>query len=83
VLVGEKLGVVRRTGITAGTHLYFGMISAGKPVDPAPYLGAPPCGGAIRRTETAQPDVGEISVNGRKYYQIFFPAVLPAARQLP
>jgi murein DD-endopeptidase MepM/ murein hydrolase activator NlpD len=40
---GEKLGVVGRKGVTVGTHLYFEMLIAGKPVDPAPYLRVPIC----------------------------------------
>jgi murein DD-endopeptidase MepM/ murein hydrolase activator NlpD len=43
VAAGEKLGVVGRTGVTVGTHVYFEMLVAGKPVDPAPYLGVPKC----------------------------------------
>jgi len=43
VAAGEKLGVVGRTGVTVGTHLYFEMLMAGKPVDPAPYLRVPKC----------------------------------------
>jgi murein DD-endopeptidase MepM/ murein hydrolase activator NlpD len=39
----EKLGVVGRTEVTVGTHLYFEMLVAGKPVDPAPYLRIPNC----------------------------------------
>ncbi len=39
VAAGEKLGVVENTGLTTGAHLYFEMDFAGKPVDPAPYLG--------------------------------------------
>jgi murein DD-endopeptidase MepM/ murein hydrolase activator NlpD len=38
VAAGEKLGVVGRSGVISGTHLYFEMVLAGKPVDPAPYL---------------------------------------------
>src|SRR4051794_23396782 len=45
VAAGEKLGVVGRTGITSGAHLYFGMILDGRPVDPVPYLGLAYCGG--------------------------------------
>ncbi len=41
VAAGEKLGVVGRNGVTVGTHVYFEMDFAGKPVDPAPYLRAP------------------------------------------
>jgi murein DD-endopeptidase MepM/ murein hydrolase activator NlpD len=44
VAAGEKLGVVGRTGVTIGTHVYFEMLMAGNPVDPAPYLRVPPCG---------------------------------------
>ncbi len=43
VSAGEKLGVVGLTGVTFGPHLYFGMFVADRPVDPAPYLGMPPC----------------------------------------
>jgi murein DD-endopeptidase MepM/ murein hydrolase activator NlpD len=54
VAAGEKLGVVGRTGIISGTHVYFEMILAGKPVDPAPYLRVPLCGGAAHRTAVAE-----------------------------
>ena len=43
VAAGEKLGVVGRTGVTVGTHVYFEMLIAGKPIDPAPYLRVPKC----------------------------------------
>jgi murein DD-endopeptidase MepM/ murein hydrolase activator NlpD len=43
VAAGEKLGVVGRTGVTVGTHVYFEMLIAGTPVDPAPYLRVPKC----------------------------------------
>ncbi len=43
VLAGEKLGVVGRTGLTYGPHLYFGMFVADRPVDPEPFLRLPPC----------------------------------------
>jgi murein DD-endopeptidase MepM/ murein hydrolase activator NlpD len=43
VAAGEKLGVVGRTGVTVGTHVYFEMLIAGKPTDPAPYLLLPRC----------------------------------------
>lgn len=43
VAAGEKLGVVGRTGVTVGTHVYFEMLIAGKPVDPAPYLHVSKC----------------------------------------
>jgi murein DD-endopeptidase MepM/ murein hydrolase activator NlpD len=44
VAAGEKLGVVGRTGVSVGAHVYFEMLIAGKPVDPAPYLRVPRCG---------------------------------------
>jgi murein DD-endopeptidase MepM/ murein hydrolase activator NlpD len=50
IAAGEKLGVVGNTGITSGEHLYFEMDLAGKPVDPAPYIGVPNCNGGLRRT---------------------------------
>jgi murein DD-endopeptidase MepM/ murein hydrolase activator NlpD len=43
VAAGERLGVVGRTGATVGTHGYFEMLVAGKPVDPAPFLRVPNC----------------------------------------
>ena len=48
VAAGEKLGVVGRTGVTVGTHVYFEMLIAGKPVDPTPYLRVPTCGREVR-----------------------------------
>jgi len=49
---GEKLGVVGQTGVTFGSHLYFGILRAGQPTDPAPCLGVPLCNGAVHRTAT-------------------------------
>jgi len=43
VAAGEKLGVVGHSGLTYGMHLFFEIKLAGRPVDPAPYLGLPPC----------------------------------------
>ena len=47
---GEKIGVVGHTGLTYGMHLYFEMLLAGRPVDPAPYLGVSLCNGGCIRT---------------------------------
>ena len=55
---GEKLGVVGRTGVISGTHVYFEMIMAGKPVDPAPFLGLPLCDAQSHRAVTARTDSG-------------------------
>ena len=43
VAAGEKLGAVGRTGVISGSHVYFEMVLAGRPVDPAPYLQVPLC----------------------------------------
>src|SRR3954454_4230106 len=47
---GEELGAIGQTGVTYGMHLYFEMIEAGRPVDPAPYLRVPLCDNGIHRT---------------------------------
>ncbi len=47
---GEEIGAVGPTGVTYGMHLYFEMIEAGRPVDPAPYLRLPLCNGGVHRT---------------------------------
>jgi len=44
IAAGEKLGVVGRTGVSYGAHIYFQMEIGGERVDPAPYLGVAPCG---------------------------------------
>jgi murein DD-endopeptidase MepM/ murein hydrolase activator NlpD len=43
VAAGERIGVVGRTGVTYGTHLYFELQRGGQRVDPAPILGVRPC----------------------------------------
>lgn len=72
---GEKLGVVGRTGLSSGAHLFFEMILDGKPTDPSPYLGLAPCNGAppptVAAAPAAKPDDGGVAIGGRKYYQIF------------
>ena len=45
VRAGEVLGRVGRTGVTYGTHLFFGVMRDGTWVDPAPLLGVGRCGG--------------------------------------
>ena len=44
VAAGETLGVVGRTGVSYGTHVYFELRVNGERVDPAPYLGVARCG---------------------------------------
>jgi murein DD-endopeptidase MepM/ murein hydrolase activator NlpD len=43
VAAGEKLGVVGRSGVTYGTHLYFATLIDGRPVDPERFLTLPRC----------------------------------------
>ena len=43
VAAGSWLGRIGRTGVTYGTHLFFMVISNGKAVDPAQYLGVAHC----------------------------------------
>ena len=74
VAAGEKLGVVGMTGVTSGPHLYFEMILAGKPVDPAPYLKVAQCDGSVRPTAPVRPDDGSVMIDGRKYWQFSLPA---------
>jgi hypothetical protein len=75
VAAGEKLGEVGTTGVTSGAHLYFEMDLAGKPIDPAPYIGAPDCNGEVRRTLSRTLDVdGQTQQyfqyqSGLEYYQ--------------
>ncbi len=73
VEAGEKLGIVGMTGVTSGPHLYFEMILAGKPVDPAPYLGVAQCNGVVSRPAPLAPADGGTTINGRKYWQFFLP----------
>jgi murein DD-endopeptidase MepM/ murein hydrolase activator NlpD len=44
VAAGEVIGVVGRTGVTYGTHLYFELQVDGTRIDPAPLLGVSACG---------------------------------------
>jgi murein DD-endopeptidase MepM/ murein hydrolase activator NlpD len=50
VTAGEKIGVVGLTGVTYGPHLYFEMLMAGRPADPAPYLRLSLCNGGVHRS---------------------------------
>jgi murein DD-endopeptidase MepM/ murein hydrolase activator NlpD len=43
VTAGEQLGVVGRTGVSYGTHVYFELQVNGQRVDPAPYLHVQHC----------------------------------------
>lgn len=44
VSAGEKIAVVGRTGVTYGTHLYFGMLlDGGRAIDPEPFLPVKRC----------------------------------------
>ena len=86
VAAGERLGVVGMTGVTSGPHLYFEMIVAGRPVDPAPYLGLATCSGAAaQRAAPAAPGDGSVVIDGKKYLAVLAPgtAVYPVAAALP
>lgn len=73
VAAGEKLGVVGRTGVTSGTHVYFGLLLDGKPVDPSPYLHLPRCGGR-EPPATLDLRIADGAVfGGRRYYQVLLP----------
>ncbi len=78
VAAGETLGVVGKSGMIFGTHLYFAMIFGGKAVDPAPYLGVPLCSGAPHRTVPTRTDSNGIEgtmIAGRRYYMLLPSAV--------
>ena len=72
------------TGLTSGPHLYFEMILAGKPVDPAPYLKVAQCDGSVRPVAPVRPDDGSVMIDGRKYWQFSLPArqYIPVAPEL-
>jgi murein DD-endopeptidase MepM/ murein hydrolase activator NlpD len=70
VAAGEKLGVVGKTGLTFGAHLYFEMILAGTPVDPAPYLKVPQCDGKVHQTVADRFDRDGKILPTRRYYQL-------------
>ena len=77
VVAAEKLGEVGNSGITTGPHLYFEMISAGKPVDPAPHLRVPLCNGEARRILTDKPHLDGTIIGTLKYYHILQPVGHP------
>jgi murein DD-endopeptidase MepM/ murein hydrolase activator NlpD len=45
VAAGERIGVVGRSGVTYGTHLYFEVLVNAQPIDPEPLLSVGRCGG--------------------------------------
>lgn len=46
VQAGDMVATIGRSGVTYGTHLYFGMLVDRQPIDPAPWLGIVACGSA-------------------------------------
>ncbi len=44
VQAGEMVATIGRSGVTYGTHLYFGMLVDRQPIDPTPWLAVAPCG---------------------------------------
>lgn len=76
VAAGEKLGVVGRTGLSTGPHLYFEMLLGGRPVDPTLYLALPRCDGEPAPapvTQVAKQESDGVVIGGRKYYQLELP----------
>jgi|GEM_PF-1132323 len=43
VRAGDMVATIGRSGVTYGTHLYFGILVDRQPIDPAPWLGIAPC----------------------------------------
>ena len=43
IQAGDMVATIGRSGVTYGTHLYFGMLVDRQPIDPAPWLGVAPC----------------------------------------
>ncbi len=81
IAAGEQLGAVGITGVTSGAHLYFEMDLAGKPVDPAPYIGVPDCNGSVRRTLSRTLDADG---KPRQYLPVSVRvAVLPVCQAVP
>ena len=81
VAAGEKLGVVGTTGVTTGAHLYFQMDLAGKPVDPAPYLGVRPCNGETHQTASIDRMDTDEKIVGTRTVHVLLPVAQPY--QLP
>jgi len=52
---GERIARVGRSGLTYGSHLYFGMIKDGHAIDPSPYLGIGPCDMPAKSKPDAKP----------------------------
>jgi hypothetical protein len=71
VAARDILGIVGQTGLSYGMHLYFEIIVAGKPVDPAPYLGVPMCNGEAAPPSTESSEADRTTAPGRRYFQIF------------
>jgi murein DD-endopeptidase MepM/ murein hydrolase activator NlpD len=49
VSAGEEVGIVGRTGVSFGPHLFFALLKQGQAVDPSTFLGVPACAGASRQ----------------------------------
>jgi len=71
VAARDILGIVGQTGLSYGMHLFFEIIVAGRPVDPAPYLGVPMCNGEPMRRPAESQEADQKAVPGRRLVQIF------------
>jgi murein DD-endopeptidase MepM/ murein hydrolase activator NlpD len=76
ITAGEEVGIVGHTGVSIGAHLFFGLLQAGRAVDPAPFLGAPLCNGVARQQTPAQilAAGGKLPPTRRYYLLSDFPA---------
>lgn len=70
ILAGDEVGIVGHTGVSFGPHLFFGLLQAGRAVDPRPFLEAPLCSGttAHQRTPAEILAAGEKLPPTRRYY---------------
>jgi murein DD-endopeptidase MepM/ murein hydrolase activator NlpD len=65
VRAGQRIGTVGRSGITFGSHLFFGMIVDSHFVDPAAFLGLMPCTIPDRKKPSASSDRDNPAVSTR------------------
>lgn len=69
ILAGDEVGIVGHSGVSFGPHLFFGLLQAGRAVDPLPFLGAPLCNGTTAHQRTpAILAAGEKLPPTRHYY---------------
>jgi hypothetical protein len=73
ITAGQQIGVVGRSGVSLGPHLFFGMLFANHlSVDPRPFLNMPLCGDPMKAIEHRRHSselwmVGEDLASSRRY----------------